>query len=92
MIGQKTGQLLPIPKKGDTLECTNNRTISLISHSSKIYLKIIARRMKRKMKEEIADEQCGFIPGKGTRDKILNLKMIIDKNRERKKKIFIFAS
>ena len=45
--------------------------------------------MKRKMEEEIAEEQCGFVPGKGTQDQILNLKIIIEKNRERKKNLYL---
>ena len=74
---------VPIPKKGAVLQCCNYRTISLISHSSKILLKIIAKRMAIKLNEEIAEEQAGFRPGKGTRDQIMNLKMIVEKNRER---------
>ncbi|XP_042876027.1 uncharacterized protein LOC122255792 [Penaeus japonicus] len=53
---------VPIPKKGDTFKCSSNRTISLISHSSKILLKIMAKRMANKLNEEIADEQAGFRP------------------------------
>ncbi|MCT5353383.1 reverse transcriptase family protein [Pseudomonas aeruginosa] len=79
----------PIPKKGDALQCNNNRTIALISHSSKILLKIIAERMKLKLREEIADEQAGFRPGKGTRNQILNLKLIIEKNREHQKDLYL---
>ena len=45
--------------------------------------------MKRKMEEEIAEEQCGFVPGKGTRDQILNLKLVIEKNKERKKNLYL---
>ena len=71
------------------MECTNNRTISLVSHCSKILLKIIAGRMKGKMEEEISEEQCGFVRGKGTRDQILNLKLTIEKNRERKKNLYL---
>ena len=73
---------IPIPKKGDTLQCSNNRTIALISHGSKIILKIIAERKKLELKEKIADEQAGFRPGKGTRNQILNLKLFIEKNRK----------
>ena len=80
---------VPIPKKGDTLQCTNNRTIALISHSSKILLKIIAKRMHWKMKAEIAEEQAGLKAGRGTRNQILNLKMVIEKNREHNKDLFL---
>ena len=55
-------------KKVTPFECGNNRTISLISHSSKILLKIIANRMQNKLNAEIAEEQAGFRPGKGTRN------------------------
>ena len=79
----------PIPKKGDTLQCNNNRTIALISHSSKILLKIIAERMKLKLRDEIADEQAGFRPGKGTRNQVLNLKMVIEKNREHQRDLHL---
>ena len=82
---------IPIPKKGDKLECSNNRTIVLISHYSEILLKIIVERMKNHLEIEIAEEQHGFRPGKGTRDQILNLKMLIEKNREQRK-ICICAS
>ena len=65
-----------------TSECSNNRTIALISHSSKILLMIIANRMQERLHSEIAEEQAGFRPGKGTRDQILSLKMLLEKNRE----------
>ena len=77
--------LVTIPKKGDTMKCENNRTIALICHASKVRLKIMAQRMKVKLKEEIAEEQAGFISKKGTRNQIMNLKLIIEKYREYKK-------
>ena len=76
---------IPIPKKGDTLEYCNSRTIALISHCSKILLKKAVGRMKNRLKAEIAEEPHWFRAGKGTRDQILNLKMIIEKNREQTK-------
>ena len=80
---------VPIPKKGDTLQCNNNRMIALICHSSKILLKIIANRMKKNLKTKIAEEQAGFRPGTGTRNQILNLKMVIEKCREHNKKLYL---
>ena len=80
---------VPIPKKGDTLQCCNNRTIALISHCSKILLKIIACRMQTKLKGEISEEQAGFRSGMGTRDQILNLKIVIEKNREYGRNIYL---
>ena len=63
---------IPIPKKGDVLQCSNNRTIALISHCSKILLKIISNRMKPKMDEEINEIQTGFRSGleQGTKSSI----------------------
>ena len=80
---------VPIPKKGDIQQCSNNRTIALICHCSKVILKIIAGRMKSKINEEVNEVQAGFRPGTGTRNQILNLKMIIEKNREYGKNVFL---
>ena len=80
---------VPIPKSGDTLQCSNNRTISLTSHSSKTLLKIIAKRLAIKLNEEISEEQAGFRPGKGTRDQIMNINMVLEKNRERGNDVFL---
>ena len=80
---------VPIPESGDTLPCSNNIKIPLISHSSKILLKIIAKRLAIKLNEEISEEQAGFRPGKGTIDQIMNLKMVLEKNRERGNDVFL---
>ena len=72
---------IPLPKKGNIKECSNHRTISLICHASKILLKIINNRMKRKLENEIAEEQAGFRAGRGTRDHIVNIRNIIEKCR-----------
>ena len=80
---------VPIPKSDDSLQCCNNR-ISLKSHSSKILLKIIAKLLAIKLNEEISEEQAGFRPGKGTRDQIINLKMVLEKNRERERGNYVF--
>ena len=73
---------VPIPEKGDLLQCTNYRTIALISHASKILLKIIMKRLQRKLDEEINQTQAGFRQNRGTRDQIFNLRMLIEKCRE----------
>lgn len=70
---------IPIRKKGDLQDCSNYRTISLISHGSKIMLKIILSRMKNKLDQEISKTQAGFWQGRGTRDHILNTRIIIGK-------------
>ena len=85
--GEK-GEIFPIPKKGDTLQCSKNRTIALISHNSKILLRIIANRMEEKLNIEIA-EQAGFKQSTGTRNQILTLKMVIEKSRENSKDLYL---
>ncbi len=74
--------LITLPKKGDLLDCNNYRTISLISHASKILLKVINRRLEQKLYSEIGDTQAGFRKGKGTRDQVFTLRLIIQKFRE----------
>ena len=73
---------ITIPKKGDRKECTNHRTIALVSHASKILLKIILGRIHQKIETEISDEQAGFRPGRGTRDQIINLRILMQKAKE----------
>ena len=78
----KRTTFIPIPKKGNLKECTNYRTVALISHASKILLKIIMGRIQKKLKEEINIAQAGFTRGRGTRDHILNMRTILEKCRE----------
>ena len=73
---------IPIFKKGSPLECQNYRTVSLISHTSKILLHIIHERLKPFLLPQLAEEQAGFVPGKGTREQILNTRQIVEKARE----------
>ena len=58
----------PIPKKGNAQECSNYRTIALISHASKVMLKILQARLQQYMNRELPDVQAGFRKGRGTRD------------------------
>ena len=62
--------------------CSNYRTISLISHASKILLNVLLKRMENKLEEEVSNTQAGFRKNRGTRDHIFNLRMIIQKYRE----------
>ena len=80
---------IPITKKGDILQCNNDRTISIISYCSQILLQIISERMKENLSEEISEVQAGFRQGKGARDQIRNLKMAIEKNREFNNNIYL---
>ena len=67
-----------IHKKGSKIECSNYRTISLIVHASKILLKIIIYRIKRKYSGEISDEHVGFVPERGKREHIINTRLVIE--------------
>ena len=78
----KKSVYIPIPKKGDSRVCSNNRTIALISHASKILLKIIQGRLEEHVRREIPDVQAGFSKGRGTRDHIANLRWIMERQRE----------
>uniref|UniRef100_A0A914X6Y4 Reverse transcriptase domain-containing protein n=1 Tax=Plectus sambesii TaxID=2011161 RepID=A0A914X6Y4_9BILA len=78
-----------LPKKGDTKDCGNYRTIALITHASKILLKIIQKRMASFVEMELPDVQAGFRKGRGTRDQIANLWWIMEKTREFQKGVYM---
>ena len=82
--GQRTGkdQYIPIPKKGSAKECSNYRTIALISHASKVVLKILQGRLQQYVDRELPEVQAGFRRGRGTRDRIANMHWIMEKTRE----------
>ena len=73
---------IPIPKKGNAKECSNYCTIALISHASKVMLKILQARLQQYVNHELPDVQAGFRKGIGTRDQIANIHWIIKKARE----------
>ena len=75
----KRSVFIPIPKKGNAKECSNYRTIALISHASKVMLKILQARLQQYMNRELPDVQAGFRKGRGTRDQIANIRWIIEK-------------
>ena len=79
---------IPIPKKGNAKECSNYRTIALISHASKVMLKILQARLQQYVKCELPDVQAGFRKGRGTRDQIANIHWIMEKAREFQKNIY----
>ena len=68
---------IPIPKKGNAKECSNYCTIALISHASKVMLKILQERLQQDVNHELPDVQSGFRKGRGTRDQIANIHRII---------------
>ena len=65
---------IPIPKKGNAKECPNYHTIALISHASKVLLKILQARLQQYVNCELPDVQAGFRKGRGTRDQIANIR------------------
>ena len=75
------------PKKGNAKECSNYRTIALISHASKAMLKILQARLQQYVNRELPDVQAGFRKGRGTRDQIANICWIIKRAREFQKNI-----
>ena len=84
----KRSVFIPIPKKGNPKESSNYRTIALISHTSKVMLKILQARLQQYMNCELSDVQAGFRKGRGTRDQIANIRWIIIKAREFQKSIY----
>ena len=76
-IGLEKVSFIPIPKKGNAKECSNYCTIALISHASKVMLKILQARLQQNMNHELPDVQAGFRKGRGTRDQIAIIRWII---------------
>ena len=88
--GHRTGKgqfFIPFPKKGSTKECANHRTISLISHASKVMLKILHASLQHYGNQELPDVQVGFRIERGTRNQIASICWIIEKAREFQKNI-----
>ena len=75
----------PISKKGNAKECSNYHTIALISHASKVMLKILQARLQQYVNRELPDVQAGFRKGRGTRDQIANLHWIMKKQESSRK-------
>ena len=78
----KRSVFIAIPKKGNAKECSNYHTIALISHASKVMLKILQARLQQYMNRELPDVQAGFRKGRRTRDQIANIRWIIKKARD----------
>ena len=84
--GLERSVFIPIPKKGNVKKCSDYHTIALISHASKVMLKILQARLQQYMNHELPDAQAGFRKGRGTRDQIANIHWIIKKAKEFQKK------
>ena len=87
-IGLERSVFIPIPKKGSAKEGSNYFTIALISHASKVMLKILQGRLQQYVNRELPDVQVGFRKGRGTRDQIANIRWIVEKAREFQKNIY----
>ena len=84
----KRSVFIPIPKKGNARECSNYPTIALISHASKVMLKILQARLQQYVNWEFPDVEAGFRKGRGIRDQIANTCWIMEKAREFQKNIY----
>ena len=81
----KRSVFFPIQKKSNAKECSNYHTIALISHASRVMLKILQARLQQYVNYELPDVQAGFRKGRGTRDQIANIRWIMEKARDSRK-------
>ena len=84
----KRSVFIPVSKTGNAKECSNHHTIALISHASKVMLKILQSRLERYVNCKLSGVQAGFRKGGGTKDQIANVRWIIEKARELQKSIY----
>ena len=82
----KRSVFIPIPKKGNAKECSNYCTIALLSHASKVMLKILQAMLRQYMSHKLPDAQAGFWKVRGTTDQMANISWIINKQRSSRKK------
>ena len=83
--GLQKSVFIPIPKKGNAKECSNYCTVALITHTSKVMLKILQARLQQYVNCEFPDVQAGFRKGRGTRDQIANIYWIIKRAKSSRK-------
>ena len=83
----KRSVFIPIPTKGNTKECSNYCTIALISHASRVMLKILPAKLQQYVNRELPDVQAGFRKSRGTRDQIAITRWIMEKEKEFQKNI-----
>ena len=88
----KRSVFIPVPKKGNAKECSNYHTNALISHASKVLLKILQARLQQYVKGELPDVQAGFRKGRGTRDQIANIRWIEKAQASQKNTYFCFIN
>ena len=83
--GLEEGSFIPIPKKKNVKSHSNYHTIALISHASKVMLKIPQARLQQYVNHELSDVQADFRKGRGTRDQMANIRLIIEKKESSRK-------
>ena len=86
----KRSVFIPIPKKGNAKVCSDYLTVALISHTSKVMLKILQANLQQYVNDELPDVEAGFRKGTGTRNQIANIRWIIEKARVPEKQLFLF--
>jgi len=89
IISTMSDTFIPLPKKADLKQCSNYRTIALVSHASKILPRIILERIRLKMESEITDEQAGLRKGRGTRDQITNVRILMEKAHQHQQPLYM---
>ena len=87
--GLEKSVFIPIPKKSNAKEISNDYTIALISHANKVMLKILQTRLPQYVNQEFPDVQAGFRKGRGTRDQNASIQWFIEKARKFQKRIYI---
>ena len=80
--------IIPLPKKGNLRLCENYRTISLISHPSKVMLRVLLNRLKGKAEEILAEEQAGFRPKRSTMEQVFNLRLLVEKHLQHQRDLY----
>ena len=85
----KRSVFIPVPKNGNAKECSKYHTVALISHASKVMLKILQARLQQYVNHELPDVQAGFRKGRGTRDQIANIRWIMEETRVPEKHLFL---
>jgi len=88
-VDWRNSTFVPLFKKGDPTVCTNYRTISLVSHASKILLKILLERIRAKVEFELDETQAGFRPGQGTVTHLCNLRLITERARSHRRPLYL---
>ena len=79
---------ITLPKVNRATKCEKHRTISLMSHITKLVLRIVINRIRGRTLQEVSPEQCGFVPDKGTRNAIFVLKRLVERSVEKQKDVY----